>query len=148
MPAIVGFQETAQRVVNRLKDKGFVFLFGDQHQESLKAGLQKFDEQTNTVVKYATKFVMPFMGAPPVLKEVYKYFAGLHIDRSATPEQLDELQALMAEFDLNAVKFTVLFGPKYLACVDCDDLTAEQITAKARAFEKAAAGVTLLAGKT
>ena len=69
------------------------------------------------------------------------------MDRSATPEQLAALMRLMKGFQLNALKITLLFGPKYLAFLDCDGLTGKEIVAKARQFERAAAGITLLVGK-
>lgn len=145
------YQDFLQHVVRTLGQRGFIFLLRKEgldakFAERVGSGLEKYDNRTGKFLGLVSKVARAGADVPAGVGMFEKFVLGFGVHRSETATTDSVFQSMTETFDLSAVMFAMT-GLKFLACVNCDELTPDALLEKARRLEEIAPALRAVQGK-
>ena len=134
------FPDVMLHLVERLQPRGFIFSAdAEVSAHELSSQLESARKEARKVAAVG-RFLLRRLYRVPAAGNL----AASLIDFELELDELDELEGLSRRmrrtFDLNGLHLTAK-GLQYFACLDCDDLDAGELAAKADAFQELAAAL-------
>lgn len=126
-------EASLNRLVTGLVNREFTFVTPDA--APLREGLAQFDRSRAGLVGKVFGYALGATDAPEFVKTITKHVIGFGAEK-VDDEDLAHLHAVMCScFPLCAFAFSKVWGPRFVAIVDGQDLTQQDLGAALDAFE-------------